>query len=242
MAEPFSYDGFRDLLDGLRAGGYRCLRFDEPKGPPRRVYLRHDVDLSPRAALALGRIEAEAGVRASFFFLPDSEAYTLLSDGVLAVLDELRKAGHGIGLHLDARRFGTDEARLALTLEWFRKAVAPVDPMVSFHRPAPELLGREFRAFLCPYDPRFFSKDRYLSDSRRNPAFLPELRRWTAEGREEIQLLLHPEWWYPQPDLKRLWEELRSRRTHELEAYVVRNFAQPFQGVVEHDAHRAFGL
>ncbi|WGF87858.1 hypothetical protein [Marinivivus vitaminiproducens] len=233
----FSHDGFRRLLTLIREHGYEVRRLDDRFRPEdrRTVFLRFDVDISPRNALALGRIAAEIGCCASFFFQLNAETYNGFAPSTLEVIRELRDRGHCVGLHVDQRLTGDEEAEITQTLKWFQRCVAPIDPVVSFHRPGPSVLGRRYRAFHNAYAAETFEADRYLSDSRRSLAFQATLLAWLEEGRSPIQLLLHPEWWQHAPSVEAIWNEILARRERELELYLAENFAKVFGHLVAHE-------
>ena len=58
--EAFSLDGDGRLLRTIAAADYTFARFDRPASAARVFYFRHDVDVSPRMARAVGRTAAEA--------------------------------------------------------------------------------------------------------------------------------------------------------------------------------------
>ena len=60
MSCAFDLEHYRQLLEAVRAGGYRWAGFDRAPEPG-DVILRHDVDLSLDAALGMAEVEAEAG-------------------------------------------------------------------------------------------------------------------------------------------------------------------------------------
>jgi hypothetical protein len=226
----FSYEGFAGILHRILARGYTFRTIDEePPGPGERtLYLRHDVDLSARAAARLGEIEAGRGVRATFFFLLGADTYNLLSPANLAIMRRLRSAGHRVGLHIDERLVRDEEEPVRRTLEWFDACVEPIDRVVSFHRPTPAVLGRAYRSFASAYRPAIFSPERYLSDSRRSAAFEEPLRAWLDQGRSPIQLLLHPGWWHPVADAEECRQALLRRRMAEVRRYLSDNFGKVF--------------
>ena len=231
-ATAFAPSLFGELLGAAQRAGYAFARFDAVPASGKVFFMRHDVDISPAGARLLGRLAHEQGAVSNFFFQLNAETYTILSDEVLGIMRELQRQGHCVGLHIDQKRFGEDERTIARTIEWFSSCVMPVDAVVSFHRPAPSVVGKGYAAFVNAYDPRFFNPDCYLSDSRRSLAFLPKLGEWIAAGRPLIQLLLHPEWWCGIDDDLGVWTELRERREHELAHYVTTNFAKVFHHVV----------
>jgi hypothetical protein len=231
-ATGFAPSLFSDIVLAAKTAGYAFARFDRAPSAGKRFFLRHDVDISPRAARLLGQLAQQQGAAANFFFQLNAETYNIFSDEVLGIMRDLRAGGHCVGLHIDQARFGEDEAAIRRTVDWFSSCVTPIDEAVSFHRPSAAVLGKRYGAFLNAYDPRFFNPESYLSDSRRSLAFLPKLADWLAAGRPLIQLLLHPEWWSGIDDEAGVWTELRARRQHELAQYVTTNFAKVFHHVV----------
>ena len=228
----FAHGLFSEILAKARAAGYAFARFDRVPPGEKVLFLRHDVDISPRNMLLMGRLAREQGVAANIFFQLNAETYNIFSDEVLDIMRALRAAGHCVGLHVDEVRFGGDEGVIRRTIDWFSSCVLPIDDVVSFHRPSAAVLGKPYTSFINAYDPRFFSADSYLSDSRRSLAFLPILAEWLSSGRPRIQLLLHPEWWAGINDDLGIWTELRARRQSELEQYLTTNCRKVFGHVV----------
>ncbi|KAA9005047.1 polysaccharide deacetylase family protein [Histidinibacterium aquaticum] len=200
--ESFHYDEYREIL-ALYAG--RLVDFADAPGRLDFVLLRHDVEFSLDRALALARVEAEAGVTSSFFVQVTSDAYNPAGPQGREALEEIRSLGHRIGLHF--HRHGLEALGPAHERE-FDLQVAILEGILdraidrfSFHRPAPwQLALREdsYRGRINAYGPSFFDVSpppraiRYCSDSR---------RRWahghpfdvTEEAR--VQILTHPcEW------------------------------------------------
>lgn len=225
----FSYDAFEQILDAVQAADYRFLRLDDRHVArhDRRFFLRHDIDISPEDAHELGTRAARRGLVSNFFFQLNAETYNVFGAPVLECMRALRRQGHCVGLHMDQDLIGGDEAKVRRTLDWFDSCVTTIDRAVSFHRPSPEVLGRVYTSFVNSYDPRFFAQDGYLSDSRRSLDFWPILQSWLAEGRPQIQLLLHPEWW-GEPTAAEVWARTKARRVTELRAYMGRSFSKVF--------------
>lgn len=230
----FNYAAFEDLIESISARGYTFLRFDGGvEVIERPFYLRHDVDLSALAAAEVGEIEARHGIAANFFFQLGTETYNIFSPVVLEIMRRLRESGHAVGLHLDQDTFSDDGPAVRRTLEWFSECVTELDPVVSFHRPSETVLGRTFEGFTSAYEERFFSPDMYLSDSRRNSDFHERLLAWLDEGRSPIQLLLHPGWWYDEPDIRSFKDTLVRRRASDVERYLRVHMRKVFGEVVD---------
>ncbi len=96
----FTYGAYAEFLDRLAPLAVVPLReLDATPAAERAVVgLRHDVDARPDSALVLGHLEAERGLRATYFALHTAPYYP----GALPVLRELQGLGHEIGLHNDA--------------------------------------------------------------------------------------------------------------------------------------------
>jgi len=197
----FTREAYRTLLQTLLARGYRVRRFQEAEPARPDLILRHDIDLSPEAALPIARIEAELGLRAVYFFLLDSPIYAPDAPESRSVYRELVAAGHEIGLHFDAARHPDDVAVLD------REAAEACDRLagltgrevetISFHRPARALLGRSaaIGGRLHTYQPRFFSSMDYCSDSRGRWRYGHPCSRASVTAGRALQLLTHPIWW-----------------------------------------------
>ncbi len=228
----FGEASFCGILTSALERGYVFVRFDEPEVVSDRpmLYLRHDVDISPRMALRLGEIEREHGVKANFFFQLNAETYSFFVTETFDIIRALRGMGHCVGLHIDELLIGADERAIEQTFKWVINHIIPVDRAISFHRPSPEVLGRRYQRFVNAYDERVFDSASYLSDSRRSLAFHETLTAWLAEGRPRIQLLLHPEWWGDVDSLAHFWQILSGRRNEQLCRYMVKNFPKVFAG------------
>lgn len=230
----FSYESFRQILKTIQANGYSFFRFDQQATEgSRAIYLRHDVDISPRCAFKLGEIAANVGVVSNLFFQLNADTYNVFDPHVLATIRDLRGMGHCVGLHVDENLVGADPNRVLHTLQWFRDCCEPIDMAVSFHRPTHSVLGVDFDGFVSGYGSKIWGADRYLSDSRRSSDFHPKLLEWLTEGRTPIQLLLHPEWWHPHESVAAIWEDILGRRVQEISEYMLQNFPKVFSGVIE---------
>jgi hypothetical protein len=172
------------------------VRHDRPQ-----VVLRHDIDMSITAAVRMAGIEAELGVKSHYFVLLRTEIYNALSRDGLAGLQAIVTLGHDIGLHFDASLYAPDRAALdaaaATEIGMLESALGRRIGMISFHRPAPSLIGDALPLAGRPhsYQPRFIGDIGYCSDSRGewrhgHPLDHPAVR----EGRA-LQLLTHPIWW-----------------------------------------------
>jgi hypothetical protein len=179
MTCGFSLEHYRELLDAARAGGYRFEVFDHDPLPG-DLLLRHDVDLSLGAAVALAEVEAEAGAEATYFLMTESVFYNLASSAGAAALERLRELGHRVGLHAVYPRADLDQR---------------FEPVVAWHNPDPEYMSEPIDGAQNVMAPPFFDPERYRSDSNqhwRHGCPHDELERGAFDW---LQLLTHPEIW-----------------------------------------------
>jgi hypothetical protein len=176
----FGLGHYRELLEAARAGGYRFAFFDSTVETG-TVLLRHDVDLSLDAALAMAELEAETGAVATYFLMTRSEFYNLDSPSGATAIERLRGLGHRVGLHAVWPDVDRDER---------------FDPVLAWHNPDPEYMREPVEGFVNVMEAPW--ADVYRSDSNqhwRQGCPHEELR---VGGFERLQLLTHPEIWaYP---------------------------------------------
>ena len=166
--------------------------------------MRHDIDFDVVAARVIAELEAEEGVRATYFFLIRTEHYNFLLPESTAAVERILGLGHHLGLHFDCAAYPPqfDRPQLAaachkeaaLLSKYFGTAVE----IVSYHRPSSIVLtgDPELSAPLPhTYMARFTKEMRYCSDSRGewrygDPRMTPEY----AAGLP-MHILIHPIWW-----------------------------------------------
>ena len=102
-ARSFSWQGYRNLVMAFKDVGYQTRLFSELDPAKQHVVIRHDVDFSMRAAVDIARIEADLEVCAHYFVLLRTEFYNLYSPTDWALVREIGKLGHDVGLHLMRR-------------------------------------------------------------------------------------------------------------------------------------------
>ncbi len=166
------------------------------------LIVRHDIDLSLERAVAVGAVEAEAGVAATFLVMVDSPLYELDRTTLTQLVDQ----GHDIGLHMD---LGPRGERTGLELEDVRPEIEacrdrlqavlgdevrsisfhrPADPLVAALAPVADVCGM-VNAYAAPL------MRCYLADSAgawRHGDPRPVLHDPPCET---VQLLVHPFWW-----------------------------------------------
>jgi hypothetical protein len=192
----------------LAKRSYEFAAFDS-RPASRHVLWRHDVDFSVHRALRLAEIEAQAGVRATYFMYPHSQFYNLLSELVLPKAKRIIELGHDLGLHFDPTFYGSalNGEQVARRAESERDLLAGmfgVPPVaVSFHlfgvlegdRVDDDVVAGMVNA----YGRTIQSDYAYCSDSNgvwRHRRLFDVLEK--AEE-DRLHVLTHPEWWTPEP-------------------------------------------
>ncbi len=223
----FTRAAYRDLILAAQKQ-YPFAGYGDFAGRERFVLWRHDVDMSMHAALALARIEAEAGVKATYFLLPGSAFYNLLEPEIAALTREIRRLGHAFGLHFDAAACGVERAEdLTPRLERARNFLedyceAPVGAF-SFHNPDARSAGFQelhYAGMVNAYATCFRATIAYCSDSNgiwRHQRLADVLH----EAPARLQVLTHPEWWTetPRPPRRKVFDCIMGRAGHVLADY-----------------------
>jgi hypothetical protein len=179
MSCDFSLGHYRELLRAAKAGGYRWAGFDRPPVPGDLI-LRHDVDLSLDAALAVAEVEADEAAWSTWFLMTRSVFYNLASSEGEHAIARLRELGHRVAHHAVFPHIDLDER---------------FEPVVAWHNPDPEFMRAPLDGAVNVMEPTFFDPDHYRSDSNqqwRQGCPHEQLARGELEW---LQLLTHPEIW-----------------------------------------------
>ncbi len=169
MTCAFDLAHYRELLDAARAGGYRFATFDrEPAAGD--LLLRHDVDMSLEAALAMAELEAKQDIVSTYFLMTKSEFYNLDAPSGVHAFARLRELGHRIALH-GVHPDATLDDRF--------------DPVIAWHVPDPEYMTAPVPGAVNAMQPGYFHPDNYRSDSNqhwRNGCRTSSSRAGTSSG------------------------------------------------------------
>jgi hypothetical protein len=197
--EDFTEESYRAILAAASAR-YAFEPFGTAVKEP-HVLWRHDVDYSVHRALSLARIEAEAGVRSTFFLHLHADLYNVLEPAVHARAREIAALGHWIGLHFDAGfpAGGTLDERAAREARLLAESLEVPVRAVSLHNPSvsgTDDLDVERLGGLLHAGARSL-RDRYAYVSDANGYWrhhrLPDLLG--AGTHERLHVLTHPEMW-----------------------------------------------
>jgi hypothetical protein len=179
MSCDFSLEHYRELLQAAKSGGYRWAGFDKPPAAGDLI-LRHDVDLSLDAALAVAEVETAESAWSTWFLMTRSVFYNLASSEGDRAISRLRELGHRVAHHAVYPHVDLDER---------------FERVVAWHNPDPEYMAAPIPGAVNVMEPPFFEPEHYRSDSN---------QRWRhgcphealARGEFEwLQLLTHPEIW-----------------------------------------------
>jgi hypothetical protein len=175
----FDVAHYRELLRAARGGGYSWAGFDRP---PRAgdLILRHDVDLSLEAALAVAEVEADEGAWSTWFLMTRSVFYNLASENGERTIERLRELGHRVAHHAVYPQVDLDER---------------FDPVIAWHNPDPEFMRAEIPGAVNVMSEAFFEPEHYRSDSNQHWRHGCPHDQLAGGEFEWLQLLIHPEIW-----------------------------------------------
>ena len=219
----FEFGEYERLLTSMVDDGFSFERFGRLESD--QVVLRHDVDLDPKAALKMARVEASLDITATYCFLLTTPVYNLLEVDHAHALGEIQRLGHDVALHFNThyywdRKPQEDEltTRVLAECDVLGVLTGKTIDVVSFHRPPEWVLDVDFDGFENTYQPRFFGEIEYRSDSR---------QKWRTEppfpdGRpDRLQLLVHPGLWgKDHRSMDEIITDLSERRRRRLDDYL----------------------
>lgn len=203
MSDDFTSARYGEILAAAKLK-YRFVTFADFRGEGCIALWRHDIDFSPHRALALARMEADAGVTATYFVQLSSRFYNVFEPEITEIIRQIGRLGHEIGLHFETETAGhrhevEHERRLifqAATLQHL--AEKPVTSF-SLHNPT-TMVGISFDEFqhgglFNASHPALREEFAYCSDSNGIWRYR-SLDAMVADPRiTRIYALTHPEWW-----------------------------------------------
>ncbi len=204
--DEFTEAGYRVILAAASAR-YAFEPYGTKTDDP-HVLWRHDVDYSVHRALALARIEAEQGLRATYFFLLHSELYNLLEKEVYRRARQVLSLGHDLGVHFDAGfydGFACEDdlaVKLAAEADLFESLFEQRVRVFSLHNTqvsnSAHFDSDEIAGLVNATGRGIKERYRYVSDSNGYWRFDPLLEVIESKRHTHLHVLTHPEWWQPQ--------------------------------------------
>lgn len=200
----FTYSAYQGLLSLLREKHYCFCDYHDHAAHPRCVILRHDIDNSLSSALRLAELEAQAGVKSTYFVLLRTDFYNPASAASQKYLRGIRSLGHEIGLHFDEAAYpsGAPEetaARILRERDMLADILETPVTTVSMHRPSKATLDADLKisGMVNSYAQTFFHAFKYLSDSRRH--WREPVEDIIRSGQyDRLHILTHAFWYHRQ--------------------------------------------
>jgi hypothetical protein len=195
----FTYRHYEEILKIAKEEAFEFSSFSQEPDTKKRIYLRHDIDISIKSALDIAEIEKNHQVASTFFIQLNSPFYNIFEEDNLEIIRGIASLGHHIGIHFDMQLIPDHNA---LNLEEpiyrqyaFLRDFFPLQKVISFHHPSPKVLNNEIHcgAFVNAYSPQF--RQRYLSDSNGRWKEGCPCRILKEANLEKVQILTHPFWW-----------------------------------------------
>jgi len=211
VEEEFTYLQYKDILTAL-SNAYEFIDFpegkkialalagDEGTSQPLCI-LRHDIDVDPKAALPVSRIEADMGIQATYFFMVRCPIYNIFSPENATVVEQILDSGHHLGIHFDCTMYpelskDNISSLISCEVDLLERFFVHRVEVVSFHRPGNmELQGIDLNIWPNTYEPVFREKFRYFSDSRSRWARGNPVESKEFLNRNNLHILVHPIWW-----------------------------------------------
>jgi len=215
MNKVFNLKTYEEILINARNNGYKFNsfnnldNFDNNNNPKNEILLRHDIDVCPKAAYIMSKIENRNNIKATYFFMIRSPLYNLFSRSTNYYIKQIINLGHDIGLHFDAGFYKKEGYEDVLSNQIIHQKDIIENEFnikiksVSFHQPNKIILESQFKfpkSLINTYSNSLSKKYKYFSDTNQEIRWLQN-REISIEDSlssrypESIQLLVHPIWW-----------------------------------------------
>lgn len=209
--EDFTEIEYRALIREAKSK-WDFISFCDTERPGRVCLWRHDVDMSLHRALRLAEIEADEGVRSTYFILLHSFFYSPLELEASQIIFKIMGLGHKIGLHFDPGFYfelmskNQSPERMSKFLKAERELLElTFDTQISafsFHNPDVgnwmALDQSSMGGMINTYGKSIRDKFTYCSDSNGYWRHR-RLKDLISQGTDDrIHILTHPEWWTPE--------------------------------------------
>jgi hypothetical protein len=207
MSEDFTVDRYANILKVAKTK-YRFATFEDCHGEGPTALWRHDVDFSPQRALALAKIEADAGVVATYFFQLSSRFYNVFEPEISSIVRQIGLLGHAIGLHFETETAGHSvvkdlEKRLVFESNVLEHLANTKVSSFSLHNPTTmsgfSMDKFEYCGLFNASHPGLREEFTYCSDSNGVWRFRPLYDMIKDEQIVKLYALTHPEWWQVMP-------------------------------------------
>ena len=182
----FSFKHYEEILKAALKSNYEFIDFAEfikrDKNSRKNNFLnqkicllRHDIDYEFTKNYNIARIEHNLGLKSTFFIQCTSWEYNSRDRDVFKIAKELSNMGHQIGVHLDMSWYKDIDINNVQT--YFEKEkkllsnnldieVIDIFSCHNAHKLKELVLNKVIPGVRSTYEPLFFSKIKYLSDSQ----------------------------------------------------------------------------
>lgn len=196
------------------------------------ILWRHDIDMSVHRALALAKLEHQAGVMATYFVMLHSNFYNIFEKEILDKIKEIKNLGHDIGLHFDPS-FYLEKNSYKIDIEnaiqsekyILEELIETEIKTFSFHVPdassSIDMKALKLGGLLNVYADDIQKKYFYTSDSNGYWRFHRLNDVIDAKEHDFMQVLTHPEWWVPEASSpnQRVLRAINGRQQNVLNTY-----------------------
>lgn len=219
----FTFRHYKEIIEAAKANNF-TFSFFTGLSRTKRIYLRHDVDVSLKNALEIAKIEKEKDVCSTFFIRLHASFYNPIHFESLKIIKQIKDLGHQLGLHYDKKIDKSFDLEQDIKAEYdYLNEHIPIEKVVSFHKPDKDVLNLELREFINAYSPYFFNKIDYISDSNRE---LKKgcIKQYIKNCFNNIQVLIHPIWWYEKTiNLEQIYEKLLQNNKVQLKQELIKD-------------------
>ena len=205
-------DEYVRILTEIKCLDYSFEKFSHNKKDHAAI-LRHDIDFCVPSALKIAKIEYEQSIRATYFFMVSTNAYSIGSLASRKIIEEIRSLGHTVSLHFDPAIYDDIDKGFA-TEKLFLESLFDVEiTSVSLHRPRGFIdnNNRKLDRVSHTYEDKFFRDMKYISDSGGRFSYGHPLDQPELQEGKNLHLLFHPIWWVNSGDTQS--EKLRKWQT-----------------------------
>lgn len=200
----FTLEAYRELLQTALTSGYRFAGFGDigREAAPNSCLLRHDIDAELFGCEEMLAIEAELGVKATYFLMTRSTSYNLFCLEARDTVARLLRGGHEIGLHFMGEfhshlGHAALEEKVLAESEWLEREFGARIAAISFHQPSRALLEDPgvFGRLVNTYNREQMGQYSYVSDTNMTWRHEHPAEIFARKLHKRLQLLIHPIWW-----------------------------------------------
>lgn len=207
---PFSYAEYRNILQSLSEQFDIIDYGDIDEKTESFCVIRHDIEFSVERALEMAKLESEMNVKTSYFFQINNNTYNPFSSKNLAIIHDIAKLGHKIGIHFtpSSSKEKIVRSEFFMMKRIFEDLTKISVDRFSFHRPNlnSEVLSENINidGIINVYSNLFFEyfddkipedpEIKYISDSNHQWKYGHPLDSMNSSWRK-IHILIHPFSW-----------------------------------------------